>query len=202
MKKAILVLGVIGLVGLALAASGVAYAQSQTPTPPAGNTTCPGSGMFAGGMMGQFGAQANGTGTCPAFQQNGGQSPQPGFGRMSGGYATGRGRGMMGGGMYAGGMMGNGNMPMHDYMEAAFAQSLGMTEAELESELAAGKTMWQVAQEKGKTDAEITSLMTAARSQALQGMVAAGTISQEQANAMQQRMDQGAGPGGCPGMGQ
>ena len=196
MKKAILVLGVIGLVGLALAASGVAYAQSQTPTPPAGNTTCPGGGMFAGGMfaggmMGQFGAQANGTGTCPAFQQNGGQSAQPGFGR------TGRGRGM-----YAGGMMGNGNMPMHDYMEAAFTQSLGMTEAELESELAAGKTMWQVAQEKGKTDAEITSLMTAARSQALQGMVAAGTISQEQANAMQQRIDQGAGPGGCPGMGQ
>jgi hypothetical protein len=40
---------------------------------------------------------------------------------------------------------------MHEYMEKAFAKALGISEEDLEAALAGGKTMWQVAEEKGMT---------------------------------------------------
>ena len=41
---------------------------------------------------------------------------------------------------------------MHDYMEQALAARLGLTEAEIEDRLAAGESMWSIAQAQGLTD--------------------------------------------------
>lgn len=121
------------------------------------------------------------------------------------GQGWGPGRGMMGRGM---GMMGGrwnggtGYGPMHEYMIAAFAEALGMTEEDLEAELDTGKTMWQVAEEKGFTQEEFGDLMVTARTNALNKAVEDGVITREQADWMIARMAQmqanGYGPGNCP----
>jgi hypothetical protein len=126
------------------------------------------------------------------------QTP-PGEGAPS---AAGPGWGMMG---RAGqGMMGgSGYGPMHEYMEQALAAKLGLTEQEIEDKLAAGETMWSMAQAQGMTDEEISNLMLAARDEALKAAVAAGELTQEQADWMSQHMQQmrgnGMGAGGCGG---
>lgn len=123
------------------------------------------------------------------------------------------GRGMMGGGRMGPGMMGglrgaDGYGPMHEYMEAALAEALNMDVEDLEAALAEGKTMWQVAEEKGLTAEEIQAVMVEAQEQALAKMVTDKVITQEQADWMQSRMQgmwgQGGSfgsRGGCPGMG-
>jgi len=108
--------------------------------------------------------------------------------------------GMMG--RNAHGMMrGAGSGPLHDYMEEALAEKLGLTEAEIEEKLASGETMWSIAQAQGLTDEQISDLMLSARAEALKAAVAAGVITQEQADWMSQRMQQmhgaGMGAGGC-----
>jgi len=124
------------------------------------------------------------------------------------------GQGMMGGRQRGGmGMMGgartNGQYgPMHEYMEKAFAEALGIPQADLETALASGKTMWQVAQEKGLTQEQFQKAMLDARTSAFKQMVADGVLTQAQADwmlgRMQTMMGQGGGftgQGGCPGMG-
>ncbi len=113
------------------------------------------------------------------------------------------GPGMMGQGY--GGMMGGAGMVwMHDEMEKALAAKLGMTEDEIEQRLASGETMLQIAESKGLTSEEFYQWMADARAEALKAAVAAGTITQAQADWMQQHMTQqqgqGFGPGSCGGM--
>jgi hypothetical protein len=100
-------------------------------------------------------------------------------------------------------MSGTGYGPMHEYMEQALAAKLGLTEEEIEDKLAAGETMWSIAQAQGLTDAEISDLMLAARDEALKAAVAAGALTQDQADTMSQHMQQmrgfGMGAGGCGG---
>lgn len=127
------------------------------------------------------------------------QNPQDGAAP----YEFGPGRGMMGR-FGQGGMMGSGtNGPMHEYMEQALAAKLGMTEEEIEEKLAAGETMWSIAQEQGLSDEEIYDLMLSARDEGLKAAVAAGALTQEQADWMTQHMQQmrgfGMGAGGCGG---
>jgi Spy/CpxP family protein refolding chaperone len=119
-----------------------------------------------------------------------------------------RGWGMMGrqGGMMGGWRSGNGSYgPMHEYMEDAMAEALGISHDELEELLDQGKTMWQIAQDNGFTQEQFSELMINARTEALKKMVADGVITQEQADWMSSRMQQGwggrGGFGGCPGMG-
>ncbi|GAP06745.1 hypothetical protein ATHL_01605 [Anaerolinea thermolimosa] len=95
-------------------------------------------------------------------------------------------------------MMGGGVHPMHEYMEEAVAGKLGITEEDLEKELASGKTMWQVAEERGFTQDEFLSMMREARSQALDKMVADGVITQAQADWMKDRGNYMLGKNGCP----
>jgi hypothetical protein len=116
--------------------------------------------------------------------------------------ATAPGWGMMG--RSGGGMMrGTGFGPMHEYMEQALAARLGLTEEVIEDKLAAGESMYSIAQAQGLTDAEISDLMLAARDEALKAAVTAGTLTQEQADRMLQHMQQmggsGMGAGGCGG---
>lgn len=120
------------------------------------------------------------------------------------------GPGMMGG--KGGGMMGgwqseDGYGPMHEVMQDAIAEALGITHEELEERLAAGDTAWTIAQEKGLTQEEFVQLMTDARSAALNQLVDDGVLTQEQADWMLSRMGNGLqngngfGAGSCMGTG-
>jgi hypothetical protein len=70
---------------------------------------------------------------------------------------------------------------MHEYMEDAFAEALGISHDELEAKLDEGETMWSIAQAQGLSDDEIAQLMVDARTNALEKAVADGVLTQEQA---------------------
>lgn len=120
-------------------------------------------------------------------------------------------QGMMGGrrgrtggyGMMGGGMMTNGSYgPMHTYMVQSLADQLGLKVEDVQSRIQAGETPYQIAQSQGKTDNEIKTLMQTAHDEALKSAVAAGVITQAQADWMDQHMEQmwqNGGTGGCPG---
>jgi hypothetical protein len=121
--------------------------------------------------------------------------PDTPFGR--GGFGHHGGYGHHGG---FGGWAGEGEYgPMHETMEAAIAEALGLTVEDLEAAHEEGKTAWDIAQEQGITEEEFSTLMFDARSAALEQAVADGTITQEQADWMQSRWDEmkenGYGPG-------
>jgi hypothetical protein len=129
--------------------------------------------------------------------------PVPDYPRGSGGWG---GRGMQGGGVMggwrqSGDVDGEAYGPMHDYMIDAFAQAMGMDVAELESQIDEGKTMWQIVQDQGLSDEEISDLMIEARTKAFEQIVADGVLTQEQADWMLGRMNQmwnyGGGSGSC-----
>ena len=133
---------------------------------------------YPGGMMGGYGAQGG---------QYGGYGMMDGFG-TPGGY----------------GVMGGGYGPMHEYMVDALAEALNLTPEEIQSRIDAGETPWQIAQTQGLSEEEIQQLMLDAHDKALDGAVEAGTLTQEQADWMDQHMESmwsadGAGFGGCQG---
>jgi hypothetical protein len=141
-----------------------------------------------------------------AYAQDITPGPGPRFGPgMMGGGGMMAGNGMMGrGGMMAGwGMNAQGPYgPLHEYMVAAVAEALDMSAADLQAELDAGLTMWDVAAEQGLSQEEFYALMLEARTKALDEAVAAGALTQEQADLMnerhQQMQENGFGPGNCP----
>lgn len=100
------------------------------------------------------------------------------------------GRGMMGGGGYG---------PMHDYVERALAEKLGLTEEQVEEQFAAGKTMYQIALDNGIAEADIPAFLTEVHTTAFDAAVADGLLTREQADFMLQRMQaNGYGTGNCP----
>jgi hypothetical protein len=93
-----------------------------------------------------------------------------------------------------GGMMGRWNPNrgtgfMHEAFLAAIAPKLGLSAEALENELAAGKTLWQIAAEKGISSTEFQSLMLQARKEALSQLVAEGVLTQDQADWMISHMN-------------
>jgi hypothetical protein len=121
----------------------------------------------------------------------GGNPPSYPYGQ-GGGYG-----GMMGGR----GMMGNGGSygPMHDYVEQALADKLGLTEKQVEDELAAGKPMYQIALDHGIKQEDLATFMADIHKTAFAAAVKAGVMTQEQADFMLQRMSQnGYNYGNCP----
>ena len=100
----------------------------------------------------------------------------------NGGMRGGRGAGMMGTGAAA--AVDDGIL--HDAMIAVYAEELGISVADLNARLEAGETMGQIAYAQGLTVDEFTALMADARSQAIDQAVAAGTLTQEQADWLQQ----------------
>ncbi len=102
------------------------------------------------------------------------------------------GRGMMQGGGYG---------PMHDYVERALADKLGLTEEQVEEQFAAGKTMYQIALDNGIAEADIPAFLTEVHTTAFDAAVADGVMTREQADWMLQRMQgrgYGNGTGTCP----
>ena len=66
---------------------------------------------------------------------------------------------------------------------AATVSVTGLTAAQVQTELAAGKTPAQIAEANGKTATDVVNAIVAQRKNALDTAVAAGTISQAQADA-------------------
>ena len=91
---------------------------------------------------------------------------------------------------------------MHDYVEQALAAKLGLTEKQVEEELAAGKAMYQIALDNGIKQEDLATFMNDVHKEAFAQAVAAGVITQERADWMLQRMQNmyqnGAGFGNCP----
>jgi len=98
-----------------------------------------------------------------------------------------------------GGMMGGGYGPMHDYVEEALADKLGITEKDVEDALASGKTMYQIALDNGIKEADVPALLTEVHTTAFDKAVADGIVTREQADFMLQRMTaNGFNFGNCP----
>jgi hypothetical protein len=110
------------------------------------------------------------------------------------GMMNGTGYGMMGG---RGGNGGYG--PVHDYVEQALAAKLGLTEAQVETELTT-KPMYQIALDHGIAQADLATFMNDIHQTAFAAAVKAGAMTQVQADAMLQRMSQNGynGTGTCP----
>ncbi len=125
------------------------------------------------------------------------QAPAAGSGYGAG---TGNGRGMRGGmGQGAGygyNAAGTGEGILHDAMVSYFAEKLGLTVDQINTRLANGETMAQIAYSTGLTVDQFRTLMVDARSQAIDQAVKDGTLTQAQADWMKQR---GAGMVGSRG---
>ncbi|MEW5829937.1 MAG: hypothetical protein AB1846_13675, partial [Chloroflexota bacterium] len=92
--------------------------------------------------------------------------------------------------------------PMHDYVEQALAQKLGLTEEQVEDLLASGVPMYQIALDNGVAEADLPAFFTEVHTVAFEKAVADGVLTQEQADWMLQRMNSmyasGYGFGNCP----
>ena len=175
MKK--IVIGVVvALVAVSiLGAAGLAYAQGQNPpaaTPNTGSTFV----GYGRGMMGQSSQSGSFQGRGPANR---------------GGRFNGQGVGMLNAGSGL----------LHDYIVAAFANELNLSVDTIESRLASGETMAQIAYSEGLTQDEFSTLMLSARQSALEQAVSDGVITQEQADWMQSRQNRMFGNGFGPGSG-
>jgi hypothetical protein len=115
------------------------------------------------------------------YAQSPAQTPAAGTGYGMHGQG-GRG-GMMGQGMAAGTQDGL----LHDAMIAIFAQKLGISVEDLNTRLANGETMAQIAVSQGLSLDEFQTIMADARSQAIDQAVKDGTLTQAQADTMKQR---------------
>jgi len=92
--------------------------------------------------------------------------------------------------------------PMHTYVVAALAEKLDLSVEEVNSQLASGKTMYQIALDNGIAEDEIAAFLTEVHTAAFDQAVADGVLTREQADFMLQRMQgrwqSGFGPGSCP----
>ena len=97
-------------------------------------------------------------------------------------------------------MLQNGGGWMHNYVEQALAAKLGLTEKQVEDQLAAGKSMYQIALDNGIKQEAVTEFMNQVHKDAFANAVKDGVVTQEQADWMLQRMQSrsGYGTGDCP----
>lgn len=176
-----------------------------------GNSYGPGSmmsgdgyGYGPGGMM-----EGYGYGYGPGGMM-GGEGYGYGTGGMMGGRGNGYGPGNMMGGRgngYGYGMMGDRGVGiMHDYMIAAFAKAVGLTVEQVDTRLAGGETLKEIAIAQGTTEDQLPDLAIQVRKNALDLAVADGVITQAQADQMLEHMKEydgqglgsGFGIGDCP----
>jgi len=88
---------------------------------------------------------------------------------------------------------------MHDYIESALADKLGIPETDVESALASGKTMYQIALDNGVAEADIPAFFAEIHKTAFDKAVADGVLDSQRADFMLQRMSsRGYGVGACP----
>ncbi len=108
-------------------------------------------------------------------------------------------------GILAGTASAQGNKPpfegrglLHEYIEQALADKLGLSLAEVEAQFEAGKTLWQIALDNGIAEADLPVFVREVHEAAFAAAVADGVITQAQADWMLQRMARyGYGIGHC-----
>ena len=88
---------------------------------------------------------------------------------------------------------GDGTGSLHEYMEKAMADTLGLSLKDFEARHDAGETFYDIALSKGFAVDDIPALMQSVRDKALDAATADGVITQEQAEWMKAR---GFGRGG------
>ncbi len=162
--------------------------------------------LIIGGIVGVVLIALGMVGFAFAQSQNRQPTPPGAWGMMRGGGRPWmQDSGMMRGGWGSGqGAYG----PMHTYMINALAEKLGLTIDILQAKINAGERPYDIAKAQGLNDEQIKDLMEQAHDEALKAAVVDALLTQEQADAMDQRMEQmwekGGLPGkvgGCPGMG-
>jgi hypothetical protein len=99
-------------------------------------------------------------------------------------------RGMMGKGMTDRGMMGEGLMDRDAHL-AAVAEALEMSVEELEEAITSGTPIYELAAEAG---VDLHAVMSGLMTERIQAAVEAGDLTQEQADAMLERMESHPGP--------
>lgn len=99
---------------------------------------------------------------------------------------------------------------LHDYMEKALAEKLGVPLATIEAQFDAGKTLYQIALDNGIAQADLPALMLEVRTTAIKAALSDGVITQAQADRMLQSggygmrqgmLRGGTGTGTCGGTG-
>ena len=101
-------------------------------------------------------------------------------------------------------MMQNGETgPLHTFMVIEFAKRLDLNVKDINTRLAAGEDMYDIALSAGITAEEFPAVMTEVRGKALDAAVKANVITQEQADLMKTRGfgRGGMGNGNCDGTG-
>jgi hypothetical protein len=84
---------------------------------------------------------------------------------------------------------------LHDYMEKALAEKLGVPLATIEAQFDAGKTLYQIALDNGITQADLPAFMLEVRTTAINAALSDGVITQAQADRMLQSGGRGMGQG-------
>ncbi len=172
MKRFVLVAALAGILVVAMAA----VALAAPPTPQAGQTFGPGAGIHTPGT-----GLANGV--VPGTQANGvapngtAQGFGPMWARQQGQATGGMGFGMRGGPAWAG-------------QPEEVQTYLGMTLEQIQAERLAGKSLAQIAVEKGKTRDGLISTILDAKKATLDEQVAAGKLTQAQADAVYANVQQ------------
>ncbi len=207
MKKFLIIGLIVALALIVVGGVGVVFAQVQGNAENTAITVSTGQngdqivkqfGYGPGSMMGENGDQYG--------PGRGGMMGSNGRGGMMGGDENGYGPGGMMGGNGRGGMMGGRGIGqnagvMHGYMISAFASVVGLTVDEVNTRLASGETLAQIAIAQGKTEADLPALWSQIRQDALNKAVTDGVITQAQADVMLQHMNNYSGPGFGPGFG-
>ena len=84
---------------------------------------------------------------------------------------------------------------LHDYMEKALAEKLGIPLPTVEVQFDAGKSLYQIALDNGIAEAALPALMLEVRTAAIQAAVTDGVLTQAQADWMVQSGGRGMGLG-------
>ncbi len=96
------------------------------------------------------------------------------------------------------GPMRNGDGPLHTFMVTEWAKKLDLNVNDINTRLAAGESMYDIALSAGVTAEEFPAVMTEVRTNAVNAAVTANVITQEQADWM---LSHGQGMGGMHGNG-
>jgi hypothetical protein len=89
---------------------------------------------------------------------------------------------------------------LHDYMEKALAEKLGVPLATVEAQFDAGKNLYQVALDNGIAQADLPAFMLKVRTTAINAALSDGVITQAQADRMLQFGGRGMGQGMMQGV--
>jgi len=84
---------------------------------------------------------------------------------------------------------------LHEYMEKALAEKLGIDVATIEAQVDAGKTLYQISLDNGIAQADLPAFMLEVRTMAINAAVADGVITQTQADKMLRVAGRGMGHG-------